>query len=231
MTYRSQVVGGITVRRRAPRYPGEPTYARLEYVRTKRVNDMNSWDMYPHRGYASRQAAFMNAYPQQQWAGGAGWPAQNQLPLGMDGAYSPYAPAYHQIQPNAYNDEMPWGHQGMNQQIPPPPPLGVSSRMLEYPNQHQAAPNMWDLGQVPEDDDDIVQVVDGPRWPRGHRGNRNYHNDARPRQTHRHGMGGRYDSYNDMDDEYPPPSYRRGRPFELSDDEDYNFGRPRGRWG
>lgn len=233
MPFQRHSVGGIEVRRRRPRFPGEPAHARLEFVKSKRINPIDQWDLIrssypPTRGMANYNDALMTQFAaqQQQWSGGYQQAGHTRYALGQQDAPNPHA--YQQLPANAYNGAKPWSPHDAHQHVPPPPPLHSGQRVFNnYPNQrHLGSPVGYNLARVREDEDeDPMRPMIESRWPGSHSEGHDF------RSGSRHRMPQRYDAPMDESDEEDSPMPFRGnhrmsmpRAYDLDEDEEYGYG-------
>ena len=141
------LVGGVEIRQRQKRYPGEPwTHKKLQFVRPKTTTNTDKWDLV----YSTQRPQAYAEYPQVVY----------------ESVYHheyPQVQYHHQHQPQIQHHHH-QGHHGQRQ-IPapplrgpfnPPPPPPPPQRQIEAPH-----PAIVAFGPVDSDnEDDIIEVIE-----------------------------------------------------------------------
>ncbi|KAL9117474.1 MAG: hypothetical protein Q9187_005990, partial [Circinaria calcarea] len=119
-----KLVGSVVIRERAPRYPNEPRYKRLDFIREKKRPDLDEWDLVSLS--KARQVVIVqetNGPPPSEELPPAP-PLYIQQPEYYDPYYHLYQHQYQQYQPQQHYQPQ-GNHQCYYQQqpnVPPPPP-------------------------------------------------------------------------------------------------------------
>jgi hypothetical protein len=176
------LVHGIEIRERLPRYPGEPKYKRLDFIRPKNKELTQEWVLV-HSSQPRRAPMYMNGgqfgqqqqipWPQNphwqqsqvQWPGQAqSYPPQNwQHNQQLQQRFPQYPPNMQpniqQIAPHAHNQN------GYNQRFQQnQQPYVMQPRMQPRLDQRPAnSSGILNLGPVRDSDDDIVEVIEPRR--------------------------------------------------------------------